>query len=188
MLRSVYLLPVLVVLAATSASGQSLEERYWLALNEGRDLSKMHPVVEMLAGPGRQLPPKPEIRAEALRLLDGIEGTPPLGELTAGSSSVAPYVGADWPSMGGNAAHTGTTTQPGPTLGKLVWQYPVGWPWKAAALIDGDRVYLATPALNTAVLCLDRRTGREIWVAENPHVGFNRQARAVFVPSPSRRR
>ena len=61
MSRSVRLLSVLVALAATSASGQSLEERYWLALNEGRDLSGMHSVGETLAGPGRQVPPKPEI-------------------------------------------------------------------------------------------------------------------------------
>ncbi|MBC8875533.1 MAG: hypothetical protein H8E44_39405 [Planctomycetes bacterium] len=60
--RSIHLLPVLVALVVTSASGQSLEERYWLALNEGRDLSKMHSVAQMLAGPGRQAPPKPEIR------------------------------------------------------------------------------------------------------------------------------
>ena len=140
MLRSVHLLPVLVALVVTSASGQSLEERYWRALNEGRDLSKMHSVVEMLAGPGRKVPPKPEIRADALRLLDRIEGTAPLGELAVDSRGVAPYVGADWPSMGGNAAHTGTPTQPGPTLGKLVWQYPVGWPWKAAAYIEEDRL------------------------------------------------
>jgi len=142
----------------------------------------MHSVVEMLAGPGRQVPPKPEIRAEALKLLDEIEGTAPLNELAVDSEGVASYVDADWPSMGGNAAHSGTTTQPGPTLGKLVWQYPVGWPWKAAAYIDADRVYLTTPALNTAALCLDRRTGREIWTAENPHVGFNRQSRASSPP------
>lgn len=182
MLRSIYLLPVLLALVVTSASGQSLEERYWRALNEGRDLSKMHSVVAMLAGPGRQLPPKPEIRAAALRLLDSIEGTAPLNGLAVDSDGVAPYVGADWPSMGGNAAHTGTTTQPGPTLGKLVWQYPVGWPWQAAAYIDNDRVYLAAPALDTAALCLDRRTGREVWAAENPHIGFNRQRRASSTP------
>ena len=104
----------------------------------------MHSVVAKLAGPGRQLPPKPEDRAAALRLLDAIEGTAPLSQLAVDSDGVAPYVDADWPSMGGNAAHTGATTQPGPTLGKLVWQYPVGWPWKAAAHIDADRVYLAT--------------------------------------------
>jgi len=114
----------------------------------------MHTVVETLAGP--------IIPANAIRLLDGIEGTAPLGELTVDSGGVAPYVDEDWPSMGGSAAHTGTTTQPGPSLGKLVWQYPVGWPWKAAASVDDDRVFLATPALTTAALCLDRRTGREI--------------------------
>ncbi len=114
MLRSIYLLPVLVALAVSSASGQSLEERYWLALNEGRDLSKMHSVIQKLAGPGRQVPPKPEIRADALRLLDRIEGTAPLNELAVDSDGVAPCVGADWTSMGGSAAHTGTTTQPGP--------------------------------------------------------------------------
>jgi hypothetical protein len=54
MLRSIYLLTVLVALGVTSASDQSLEERYWRALNEGRDLSRMHSVVEMLAGPGRK--------------------------------------------------------------------------------------------------------------------------------------
>ena len=97
MLRSVHLLPVLVALAVTSTFGQTLEERYWLALNEGRDLSRMHSVVDELAGPGRQLPPKPEIRAEALKLLDRIEGTAPLNELAVDSDGVAPYIGADWP-------------------------------------------------------------------------------------------
>ena len=182
MLRSIHLLSILMALAVSSAAGQSLEERYWLALNEGRDLSRMHSVVAKLAGPGRQLPLKAEDRAVALRLLDAIEGAAPLSRLTVDSDGVAPYVDADWPSMGGNAAHTGATTQPGPTLGKLVWQYPVGWPWKAAAHIDADRVYLATPALNTAVLCLDRSTGREIWAAENPHIGDNRQSRASSTP------
>jgi len=182
MLRSIQLLPVLVALSLTSVSGQSLEERYWLAFNEGRDLSEMYSVVEMLAGPRRQVPPKPEIRAEALRRLDKIEHTAPPDELAVDADGVAPYVDADWPSMGGNAAHTGATTQPGPTLGQLVWRYPVGWPWKAAAYIDGDRVYLATPALNTSALCLDRKTGREIWAAENPHIGLHRQSRASSTP------
>ena len=117
MVRSTHLLSILVALVVSSAAGQSLEERYWLALNEGRDLSRMHSVVAKLAGPGRQLPPKPEDRAAALRLLSAIEGTAPLSQLTVDSDGVAPYVDADWPSMGGNAAHTGATTQPGPTLG-----------------------------------------------------------------------
>ncbi len=52
MLRSIHLLSILMALVVSSAAGQSLEERYWLALNEGRDLSKMHSVVEKLAGPG----------------------------------------------------------------------------------------------------------------------------------------
>ncbi len=182
MLRLVFLPIVLVALVATSASGQSLEERYWLALNEGRDLSPMHSVVEKLAGPGRQLPPKPEERLEAMRQLEQIEVTAPLDALTADSDGAQPYVGEDWPSIGGNAAHTGNTTQPGPTLGRLVWQYPVGWPWQAAAHVDDDRVYLATPALDTAALCLDRKSGREIWAAENPHLGYNRQSRGSSTP------
>lgn len=94
MFCSVHVLPVLLALVVTSASSQSLEERYWLALNEGRDLSEMHSVAEMLAGPGRQPPPKPEIRADALRLLDGIECTAPLDELAVDSDGVAPYVDA----------------------------------------------------------------------------------------------
>jgi outer membrane protein assembly factor BamB len=182
MLRSTWFLAAFAALSVTSAFGQSLEERYWLALNEGRDLSTMHSVVEKLAGPGRQVPPRPGIRAEALRLLDVIESTAPLNELVIDGNSTAPTVGPDWPSLGGNAAHTGTTTQPGPTLGKLVWQYPVGWPWKAAACLDADRVYLTTPALPTALLCLDRKTGREIWSAENPHIGFHRQIRGSSTP------
>ena len=159
MLRSIYLLTVLVALGATAASGQSLEERCWGALNEGRDLSRMHSVVEMLAGPGRRVPSKPEIRANALRLLDRIEDTAALGELAVDSDGVAASVGEDWPSMGGNAAHTGKTTQPGPTLGKLVWQHPVGWPWKAA--VSEQRVYPG--AVDGILYALNRSSGVLMW-------------------------
>ena len=120
----------------------------------------------------------PWIVLKRLRLLDVIENTPPITEISGEADSPIPHVGADWLSMGGNVAHTGHTTEPGPRLGKLAWKHPVGWPWKAAAFIDSDRVYLTTPALDTALLCLDRRTGQEIWAAENPHVGFSRQSRA----------
>ena len=105
-----YFLILSAVLAATSAFGQSLEERYWLALNEGRDLSKLQEVVARLAGPGGTIPPNPGDRAEAIRMLDVIENTLPITEITVDAESPIPQAGADWPSMGGKVAHTGHTT------------------------------------------------------------------------------
>jgi len=86
--------------------------------------------------------------------------------------------------MGGRPAHTGATADSGPTVGQEVWRYPVGWPWHASAYVDGDRVFVASPGLDTSMLCLDRKPERRLWAAENPKWGFGRRSRAYSTVVP----
>ncbi len=99
-----------------------------------------------------------------------IEG--PIYEPFMGDPSLANSEGdfeADWPLFQGNKHNTGYTTAPGPKTGKLAWKYPVGLGWYARPVIEGDRLYVASPGMHTTSLCLDLASGEEIWKSTQSH-------------------
>ena len=165
-------------------AAESFESRYWHALNAGRDLSPLIPTLEALTRAGNQGQPMDALREQAMGQLSEIQAADPLPSVLNQVATMAPQPGADWPSMGGGPTHSGATAEPGPIVGEEVWRYPVGWPWHATPRVEHDAVYTASPGLDTSMLCLDRRTGRRVWAAENPHWGFGRQSRAYSTVVP----
>ena len=55
----------------------------------------------------------------------------------------------------GNKHNTGSTTAPGPKTGELVWKSPVGSGWSARPAVEDNRVYVASPGMQTTSLCLN---------------------------------
>ena len=93
-----------------------------------------------------------------------------LKEKTGSPSSVTTLNGtgkADeaWPLYHGNPQHTGSTEAPGPTEGRVDWRFPVGLGWRSAPVVEGDRVYAASPGLRVALYCFDRHTGDTVWTS-----------------------
>lgn len=160
------------------------EARYWKALHEGRDTSAMTSVLEGLVFPARRAEPVEQLRQKALEQLKVIEASTPIAPVVNRISAAMARSGADWPTLGGSATHAGATSEPGPLIGEEAWRYPVGWPWQASPLVEDNRVWIASPAFGTSMLCLDRATGRRLWVAPNPAVGFDRQSRAASTVIP----
>ena len=58
---------------------------------------------------------------------------------------------------------------PGPKLGELAWKFPVGLGWYSRPVIQGDRIYVGSPGMHTTSLCLDLKTGEEIWKSTQCH-------------------
>jgi len=79
---------------------------------------------------------------------------------------------AEWPMFQGNKHNTGYTKAPGPKTGELAWKFPVGLGWYARPAVEGDRVYVASPGLHTTSLCLDMKTGKDIWKSTQSHPMF----------------
>ncbi|NDV61563.1 PQQ-binding-like beta-propeller repeat protein [Puniceicoccales bacterium CK1056] len=79
---------------------------------------------------------------------------------------------ADWPMFQANKHNTGYTEAPGPRTGELAWKFPVGLGWYARPVVEGDRVYVASPGMHTTSLCLDLETGEEIWKSTQSHPLF----------------
>ncbi len=168
----------LSILGAKSAQ-DDLEVRYWRALNEGRDVSGLIPALDGLTWQAKTDPARDALRADALERLRRIQESAPLDAVVNRAADASREPGADWPSLGGGPEHTGSTSDRGPLAGEEVWRYPVGWPWRGAARIEGDKVYIASPGIDVSMLCLERNTGNRLWAAENPGTGFGRQSRAA---------
>ena len=76
---------------------------------------------------------------------------------------------ADWPMFQGNIHNTGYSTAPGPKTGRLAWKRPVGLGWYARPVVEGQRIYVASPGMRTTSLCLDIETGIEVWKSTQTH-------------------
>lgn len=79
---------------------------------------------------------------------------------------------AEWPMFQANKHNNGATTAPGPSYGREKWKFPVGLGWYARPVIDGDKVYLASPGMRVTSFCLDIKTGNEIWKSTQKHPLF----------------
>lgn len=104
-----------------------------------------------------------------------------------GDPSTVPAGGdpeAEWPMFQANAHHTGASTCPGPRHGRLAWKFPVGLGWYSRPVIDGGRVYLASPGLRTTGFCLDLATGGEIWRSTQAHPLFGLYKYPAIASSP----
>ena len=87
-------------------------------------------------------------------------------EVTGGDMS------AEWPMFQANKHNNGATTAPGPSYGREKWKFPVGLGWYARPVIEGDRVYVASPGMRVTSFCLDLKTGNEIWKSSQQHPLF----------------
>ncbi|TFG89453.1 MAG: hypothetical protein E4H16_03625, partial [Candidatus Atribacteria bacterium] len=87
-------------------------------------------------------------------------------EVTGGDLS------AEWPMFQANIHNNGSTTAPGPSYGREKWKFPVGLGWYARPVIEGDRVYVASPGMRVTSFCLDLKTGDEIWKSSQTHTLF----------------
>ena len=79
---------------------------------------------------------------------------------------------ADWPMFQANKHNNGSTAAPGPSYGRELWKYPVGLGWYARPVIEGDKVYVASPGMRVTSFCLDMETGDEIWKSSQTHPLF----------------
>ncbi len=81
-------------------------------------------------------------------------------------------ISAEWPMFQANKHNNGATTAPGPSYGREKWKFPVGLGWYARPVIEGDRVYVASPGMRVTSFCLDLKTGNEIWKSSQEHPLF----------------
>ena len=71
-----------------------------------------------------------------------------------------------------NKHNNGATAAPGPSYGREKWKFPVGLGWYARPIIEGNRVYVASPGMRVTSFCLDLMTGKEIWKSTQNHPLF----------------
>lgn len=101
-------------------------------------------------------------------MLDQIEETPLRPDITGGPRPGAILPGSDWPSLGGSAAHEGFSPDPGPVVGKEFWRFPVGYDFRAGAVLRGNVVYVPSPGTETILYAFDRDTGAIHSILEKP--------------------
>lgn len=79
---------------------------------------------------------------------------------------------AEWPMFQANKHNNGATLAPGPSFGREKWRFPVSLGWYSRPVIEGDRVYVASPGMRVTSFCLDLKTGNEIWKSTQNHPLF----------------
>ena len=168
-----------LICPAICLAGQSPMTKYWFAVNQGLDVSALESDMQSYRWPGSSQEPRDILEKRISDKLDVILRTEPLKNITNKNSNSKAKPDTDWPSMGGGPHHKGFTNEPGPTTGVEVWRSPVAWDYKPQPIIRDGKVYVATSALDTSMLCLDMQTGKNIWTAQNPHIGTGRQVRAL---------
>jgi hypothetical protein len=93
---------------------------------------------------------------------------------------------ADWPMFQANKHNNGATSAPGPSYGREKWKFPVGLGWYARPVIEGDKVYVASPGMRITSFCLDLRTGNEIWKSSQNHPLFGIYKYPAIASTPVR--
>lgn len=76
---------------------------------------------------------------------------------------------AEWTMFQGNKHNNGHTFAPGPKYGRNKWKFPIGLGWYSRPVIEGDKVYVASPGMYATSFCLDLNTGAEIWKSTQQH-------------------
>ena len=89
-----------------------------------------------------------------------------------GSTAPTGDMEAEWPEFQGNNRNTGFSAAPGPRFGRTAWKHPVGLGWYSRPVIEGNRVYLSSPGMNSTCYCVDVETGGEVWKATQTHAQF----------------
>jgi len=97
---------------------------------------------------------------------------------------------AQWrgPNFDGSSAETGLVEKFSPTE-NVKWTAPMPGPSASTPIVWGDRVFVSTPDAQTKTLlalCLDRRSGKELWRREVSAGPINRDLKSNFSsPSPA---
>ncbi|MCK5642902.1 MAG: PQQ-binding-like beta-propeller repeat protein, partial [Gammaproteobacteria bacterium] len=99
-------------------------------------------------------------------------------EVTGGDFS------AEWPMFQANKHNNGATTAPGPSFGREKWKFPVGLGWYARPVIEGNKVFVASPGMRITSFCLDLKTGSEIWNSTQNHPLFGIYKYPAIASSP----
>lgn len=76
---------------------------------------------------------------------------------------------AEWPLFQRDIHNTGYTEAPGPRHGRTAWKFPIGLGWYARPVVEGGKVYVASPGMHTTSFCLELETGQEIWKSTQEH-------------------
>ncbi len=72
----------------------------------------------------------------------------------------------DWPLYHGTeGSQRGFSPDAGPSVGRLAWRFPKGYRWDARPVLDGGRVFIASPGTDVIGFCLDEKTGEVVWKA-----------------------
>ncbi|MFC2115424.1 PQQ-binding-like beta-propeller repeat protein [Bacteroidota bacterium] len=84
-----------------------------------------------------------------------------LTPLAPDPESVTPPVKNDtpWAQYQGTLTHVGFTGADGPVYGRIAWKFPVGLAWESRPVIEGDKVYLASPGNRNILYTLDINSG-----------------------------
>ena len=67
-----------------------------------------------------------------------------------------------WPQYMGSERHIGFNGNDGPVYGRKAWRFPVGLAWESRPVVEGNKVYLASPGLRNILFTLDINTGEVI--------------------------
>ena len=67
-----------------------------------------------------------------------------------------------WPNYQGTLSNIGFNGNDGPVYGRFAWKFPVGLAWESSPVIEGDKVYLASPGLHNILFTIDINTGELI--------------------------
>jgi outer membrane protein assembly factor BamB len=72
----------------------------------------------------------------------------------------------DWPMyMSTDGSNSGFSPDAGPSEGKIAWKFPKNFNWDAQVVMEGSKVYVASPGPDVVGYCLDARTGNIEWRA-----------------------
>ncbi|WP_242158224.1 PQQ-binding-like beta-propeller repeat protein [Aestuariivivens sediminis] len=67
-----------------------------------------------------------------------------------------------WPNYQGTLTNEGFNGNDGPVYGRIAWRFPVGLAWESKPVINGNKVYLASPGIHNILFTLDINSGEAI--------------------------
>lgn len=140
--------------------------RWWRLLwHQGVDLSAMSDAAEYLV---HIEPDSNRWIADIDRcfaILEEIQADPQKIEEVRGSRGRSTSQ-TDWPMyMSTDGSNSGFSPDAGPTEGKIAWKFPKNFNWDARVVMEGSKVYVASPGPDVVGCCLNARTGKIEWRA-----------------------
>jgi len=144
----------------------ALARWFRLLWRQGLDMSSFTAVSPLIIFSDSYDPGDWDTLAPGFAALEAIHSNPSMIPEVIGAPEAASTNKTDWTMyMNTDGSNTGFSPDQGPSTGRIAWRFPNHHSLTARPVIQGGKIYVASPGADVIGFCLDEVTGEPLWRA-----------------------